>query len=353
MLTLASRFTASARKESVLEAYVQFFSRDMPEWPLIINFEDASLQFEEDGANKQVGKSPRNNVYVHIPVSLDYEPSEDNVLKLRKALATMFAGNKEGRKADMCADALVLFGGLFPHRIIVFTGAGGDGKSLRTSLRKAVFGKCHGFLSPMCFNVPEEFRKQAGQIAHMNAVTIQECIGGSPLLEDVFKKFCSGDEIETRPNYGVETVYYAWDKCAKFWEMNLIVPCIHGDPKKPKDLESWTRRFLVVEMHSSFIATEDDVDVHNKMFLTDPELRIFFQSGEAACIYLKKFLFPFMAKCSRSICYQYIDKPPKALEDSTLQFVLKMANGGINDYIPEVMSYIMGDGWVAGGMHNF
>ena len=29
--------------------------------------------------------------------------------------------------------------------------------------------------------------------------------------------------------------------------MNLIVPCIHGDPSKPKTLESWTRRLLVVE----------------------------------------------------------------------------------------------------------
>ena len=29
--------------------------------------------------------------------------------------------------------------------------------------------------------------------------------------------------------------------------MNLIGPCIHGDPSKPKTLESWTRRLLVVE----------------------------------------------------------------------------------------------------------
>ena len=157
----------------------------------------------------------------------------------------------------MCSDALVLYGGLFPHRIIVLTGTGGDGKSLRTSLRKTTFEGSHGFLSPSCFNMPEEFCKQAGQVAHMDIVTIQECLGGAPLLEDVLKKWVSGDVIETRPNYGVDTVYYAWDKCAKFWEMNLIVPSIHGDPGRLETLESWTRRFLVVEMMRSFVATEE------------------------------------------------------------------------------------------------
>jgi len=167
----------------------------------------------------------------------------------------------------------------------------------------------------------------------MDVVTIQECLGGAPLLEDIFKKWVSGDLVETRPNYGVETVYYAWDRCAKFWEMNLIVPTIHGDPSKPKTLESWTRRFLVVEMHGTFVGTEDEVDIDAKTFQGDPELRTFFQSGEAAYIYLTQLLFPFMSKNSREQCYAYLDKPPAPLCDSTLRFVSKMANGGINEYI--------------------
>eukprot|EP00973_Karenia_brevis_P012087 1640705-Karenia_brevis.AAC.1 len=67
-----------------------------------------------------------------------------------------------------------------------------------------------------------------------------------------------------RPNYGTDTVYYAWDRCAKFWEMNLIVPCIHGDASKPKTLESWTRRLIVIEMGSSFVATDADVDLNSR-----------------------------------------------------------------------------------------
>ena len=103
----------------------------------------------------------------------------------------------------------------------------------------------------------------------MDVVTVQECLGGAPLLEDVFKKWCSGDMIETRPNYGVETVYYAWDRCAKFWDMNVIVPSIHGDPSKPSNLESWTRRFLVIEMSSNFVSKDGDVEVEDKGFLRE------------------------------------------------------------------------------------
>ena len=174
ILGVASRFTASAKKETVLEAFIQFVSTEKPPRDSLVNFVDATMKFHAEGQMTQESKSPDNNVYINIPVSLEYEPSEENFLKLRRAFATMFAGNADGRRADLCADALVFYGGLFPHRILVFTGAGGDGKSLRTSLRKTTFKESFGFLSPSCFNVPEEFRKQAGQVAHMSIVTIQE-----------------------------------------------------------------------------------------------------------------------------------------------------------------------------------
>ena len=70
--------------------------------------------------------------------------------------------------------------------IFVLTGPGGDGKSLLTLSRSNLFRDSHAFLSPSCFSVLEEFRKQGGQVAHMRAVTVQECHGGSELIEDVF-----------------------------------------------------------------------------------------------------------------------------------------------------------------------
>ena len=56
---------------------------------------------------------------------------------------------------------------------------------------------------------------------------------------------------------------YTWDKCAKYWEINVIVPCIHGDPSTPENLESWTRMFLVIEMKSSFVTADTDVNVED------------------------------------------------------------------------------------------
>ena len=41
---------------------------------------------------------------------------------------------------------------------------------------------------------------------------------------------------------------------------DLILPCIHGDPSKPETLEAWTRRLLVVEMRSSFVAKAEEMD---------------------------------------------------------------------------------------------
>ena len=108
MLSLATRFTACAKKESVFEAYSQFFAGERPQREPNVDFKDATVEFYEDGSILQVKKGTRNNVYTNIPVSLDFEPSQDDVLKLRRSFATMFAGNKEGRKADMCSDALVL-----------------------------------------------------------------------------------------------------------------------------------------------------------------------------------------------------------------------------------------------------
>ena len=61
---------------------------------------------------------------------------------------------------------------------------------------KAFHGKAYS--SP----VEEEFRKQGGQFAHARAITLQECAGGVHLLEDMFKKFVSGEELACRPNYG-------------------------------------------------------------------------------------------------------------------------------------------------------
>ena len=75
--------------------------------------------------------------------------------------------------------------------MLVFQGDGGDGKSLRTLLRDNVFAGRHQSLSSDILQVPEEFRKQGCNFAAVLALTIQECQGGLPLQEHVFKSLIS------------------------------------------------------------------------------------------------------------------------------------------------------------------
>ena len=125
-------------------------------------------------------------------------------------------------------EALVWFGFMLPQKIIVLQGKGGDGKSIYTLLRSTVFGELHSFVAPACFDIEEEFRKQGGQFAGARFITIQECNGGTPLQEAIFKSFVGGDKIGCRPNFGKETEYFSWEYCGKCWEMNLETPSVRG-----------------------------------------------------------------------------------------------------------------------------
>ena len=171
-------------------------------------------------------------------------------------------------------EALSLFGKDLPQKMIIFVGKGGDGKSSLTKLRDSVFGGAHMHLSPEVFQVENEFRKQGVQFSSAACITVQECNGGAPLIEDIFKKFVSGEKLATRPNYGISTEYFSWSRCGKFWEMNLITPSIKGNPAEVSRMKSWTRRLVIIELGSSYTTNEDLLDVENKVFMEDSTARL-------------------------------------------------------------------------------
>lgn len=332
----SSRFTSMEKAEVVLNAFVYYFKEEQCPATSMINFVDCTLRLDAHGNIFRIPKSPTNNVYFHVDMELKFRAPDSEIMRFRRAFTCTFAGNEQGRHADSCSDALSWHGCLYPHVILVYSGSGGDGKSLRTILRANVMGSSHGFLSSSCFTIPEEFRKQGGQVAHKKAVTLQECSGGTLLLEPEVKGWSAGDRKPCRPNYGKRTEYYRWDRTAKYWEMNLIVPAIHGNPAEVDLLESWWRRFLVVDFASKYVADVPSVDIDNKVFLSDPSLREFFESGLAKFIFVHEFLFPFMKRYNQAHCYSYLDKPPPELLERAKQFTQKMANGGFNAYITPV-----------------
>ena len=74
---------------------------------------------------------------------------------------------------DMSMEALVLAGLPKPPCVLVPTGVGEDGKSLRSSLRANTFAALHAYISPKVFQVPEELRKQGNQFAFATVLTAQ------------------------------------------------------------------------------------------------------------------------------------------------------------------------------------
>ena len=213
-----------------------------------------------------------------------YKASEDSYDRVERFLTTTFAGNSDAFMMELIIESMAIRNNQIPL-MYIYVAKGGDGKSLRSVLRANVFADKFAYLSTSCFLEDEEFRKQGGQVADKRFITIQECEGGASLIEETFKKFASGEKLPCRPNYGINTTYYSWGSAGKFWEMNLNYPSIKGDPSKPENLKSWTRRLYVVQMRSSYTAP-CNADPENKVFKEDAGLRCFLDSAEAEKIYL-------------------------------------------------------------------
>jgi hypothetical protein len=347
LTNLAPKFTGgTGRGKSVLDSFATWFQRPNPAKTGTLNFRDACLQIKPSAPGTsgvtritQLRTSPANNCYAHVPMQLSFKPSDHSRKLMRLFLATTFAGNSDGLLLDMCMEALSVGSGPLPQKMIVMQGPGGDGKSLRSILRHNVFAGMHKFMTPNVFEQDDEFRKQGGQFAHSLCVTFQECNGGVCLLEEIFKKFVSGEELACRPNYGTTTQYYMWDECAKFWEMNLITPAIKGSPDDLKKLRSWLRRIIVVVYKSTYSGAASELDVDGRIFREDSSLKMFLASPEARCVYFKYHLLPFIEQHSQADCVNALSVPPAGVKADTDRFVQQMANGGLRPYEhPDVTS---------------
>ena len=120
-------------------------------------------------------------------------------------------------------------------------------------------------MAPTVLQASEEFRKQAPDFMHVLARTIQECNAGHLLQEDTTKNFISGDRPPARENYGVKTTCATYNRMGKWWEINMELPSISGNPAEVKSLKPKVRRL-------NFIELETTVDVENKVLLENPEL---------------------------------------------------------------------------------
>ena len=164
---MAPRLTGGGRAKATLEAFGTWFKVPKPAPTNIVSFADASVVVSEDvnhqGVLTQVQKSPGSDCYYHIPVRLNFKPSDESVRRIRRFLCTAWAGNEEGRRYYTADEVLSLSRTTMAQKIKIVQGRGGDGKSLLGRLRANLYGEGHRFVSPSVFFELEEFRKQGGR----------------------------------------------------------------------------------------------------------------------------------------------------------------------------------------------
>ena len=285
--------------QDICDAFGTWFQSPHPGANSIVCMQDALYKINTDGNAadrfEQLRKDGESaTCYFGIPVSLGMPLPDWAVEKVRLFLATTFAGCPAGRNMDMAVEAIAWYGEVQPPVQLILTGKGGDGKSARTLLRQAVFGDHHATVGADIFQKENEFRIQACHFAFARVVTAQECLPGVSLLEDCWKNFVANGKLAGRPLFGKQTLYLSWPRCAKIWEMNKHLPRINGDPGCIFNLKSFTRRARVIEMQASFTGDSGRVNVEAQIFVEDPDLAEFLASPQAAVVYLKKFLFPFL-----------------------------------------------------------
>ena len=141
----------------------------------LLCFEDATLQSDPDsGGCLQIKSAASNNCYSKLPYRLAWEPSAESVTRLRKFMATTYAGCAHGEYLDSCMEALAVYGVGGHHRILVHVDNGGAGKSARNALRTSVFGSGVRSLPASALQTPEEFRKQGAALAGCIMIQVGE-----------------------------------------------------------------------------------------------------------------------------------------------------------------------------------
>lgn len=141
---IALEYSKKNRNKEIMDSFGAFYKQPKPEANCCLNFDDScyKLRFDVPPAERlqAVDKSPANDCYKHIPVSLEVKPSDDSVERLECFLATGFAGDEEARDIDCAMEAIPYYGKHVPHVQVFLVGAGGNAKSARSALRHNFMG---------------------------------------------------------------------------------------------------------------------------------------------------------------------------------------------------------------------
>ena len=333
IMDISDRFAMKGKGAESLDSYGSYFPQPKPD-PVdaYVNFKNATFKIcrtgDAGGRFTKVAKSPENNCYFGIPVSLGYKPSHAHEQELRLFLCTSFAGNPEGRRMDLASEAFVYYNLPSPQVALLFTGDGGNSKSAKAVLRANCFGSHHHFVSSGVLQVPEEFRKQGKHHARARIATVQENKGGEPWSEDIVKRWFSGVFIACRALFGKSTELYSWLFCRIYLEWNRAYPSIRGDWRNMQSLRAFWRRLAVIELGAVFTSDLTKVRIADRVF-EEKDLAAFLSGGDARLIYIRNHLIPFIQKHTADECREMLKNPSPTIVEATKRVVAQMANGGL------------------------
>ena len=262
-----------------------------PENNGLIAFVDCVLKFGK--GIEQVSRADCSDVYMEIPQSLAYKPSEEYINWFRKYFTTTIAGDMDVMELEFSIESLAIRGMRLPHHCVIYFGSGGNSKGARSRLRAKVFAAGHKWVSPTVFDktVKDEFRKQGHEFYGAMICTIREA-DAFEFDEKTFRAWTAGEGVACRLPHAIHTPMLEWPAAGKFWEMNVT-----KTPKIASNRErSFTRRLVGVEKTATFTCSAEKVDAKAKVFQADDELEDKLESGDAVWCYMRMYLMPWMQK---------------------------------------------------------
>ena len=194
-------------------AIIPYYAEYLDEWKeaaLGFCLVDACFAHSNDASRalgrdmlRQVKKSPKNNIYMHIERRITDHLADTALARLELFLIRTFYRNERALECTMSALTLC-FLGYNVDRAFWSIGGGGVGQSLFTSLVNNAFYPKHGFFDCTALYQDDEMRKYVDLLSPFAIWAAQEGTeGGSEKIkhsrQDLYKKFCSA--TRWRPGY--------------------------------------------------------------------------------------------------------------------------------------------------------
>lgn len=274
---IAQRLKSHNQKKAIMGECMEHFYNDelqqkMDENKNLLGFDNGIYDF-----NEQCFRDGKPEDYVSFSTNTDFEPFDENNpehIKIKEEIDDFMIKvfpNPELREYMWDHAASTLIGENRNQKFVIYTGGGGNGKSIWVDLMNATLGD---YADKMNIALITQKRKGVGgptpeitKLKGKRFVSMDEPSAGDELNEGIMKQLTGGDEIEGRGMYAKDMI--------KFYPQFELVCCTNRLFKiKSTDKGTW-RRIRQVDFVSEFV-DEDDYDLKKRQGLTeDPDRPIY------------------------------------------------------------------------------